>query len=729
MKRLFILILSILSSNLLISQEESTKPMGWPREINVSDYIIMVYEPQNMEYVDLRLKSNSAVSVKRGEDGTPTFGMMWTTTILDVDRESKMASMASINVDEVRFPDEVSDEQKQAFADVIETEIPKWDFIIPLQTLIDSMKVVSTYQPELKNDPPKILFATEASVLILTDGEAKFKAADENYELIVNSSAFIAKEIKTNTYYLKGGKFWYTSKAANGPWKVTEKAPKKLQELADKSGLNDEESAPEEGKPSYEPTQAPKIIMAAEPSELIVTKGELNFSPLDKTNLLYVDNTESDLFMLIEDQQYYLLISGRWFQSASLDGEWSYIASEELPKTFLDISADGPKANVLVSVAGTDQARDAIYDAQIPQTAAVDRDTKASEVTYNGEPEFEKIKGLDLEYAVNTNSSVFKDGDLYFLCDNAIWFQSDSPKGPWKVAEERPEEVDDIPAENPQYNTKYVYIYETSPTVVYVGYLPGYYGCYVYGGTVVYGTGFYYNPWYMGHYYYHPYSYGFSMRYNSVTGWSFGFSFGSPYGWYGHSYWSVHYHWGPSFYRPPYYRYGYRRPVYAQPIYHGGRDGVNRYRRPGTTPGYGGRQPNTRPTNPSPGNRRPSTQPVDRPNSRPSTQPVDRSRPSTQPVDRANRPSTQPTDRASRPSTQPTDRSYSRPSTQPSNQQRSNYDYNRSSNTNRSSNYNRSSSGYSRPTTRTSSPSSRSTARPASRPTAMPRGGGGMRRR
>ena len=50
---------------------------------------------------------------------------------------------------------------------------------------------------------------------------------------------------------------------------------------------------------------------------------------------------------------------------------------------------------------------DAIYDAQIPQTASVKKDTKPNDVVYNGDPEFEKIKGLELEYALNTESSVF----------------------------------------------------------------------------------------------------------------------------------------------------------------------------------------------------------------------------------------------------------------------------------------------------------------------------------
>jgi len=53
-----------------------------------------------------------------------------------------------------------------------------------------------------------------------------------------------------------------------------------------------------------------------------------------------------------------------------------------------------------------------------------------------------------------------------------------------------PDDVQDIPPDNPHYNVKYVYIYDSTPDVSYVGYTPAYMGSYVYGPCVVYGTGY-----------------------------------------------------------------------------------------------------------------------------------------------------------------------------------------------------------------------------------------------
>jgi hypothetical protein len=116
-----------------------------------------------------------------------------------------------------------------------------------------------------------------------------------------------------------------------------------------------------------------------------------------------------------------------------------------------------------------------------------------------------------------------------------------------------------VPPDCPIYNVKYVSIYESTPEVVYVGYTPAYTGSYVYGGCVVYGTGYYYQPWY-GHYYYpRPVTYGFAVHYSPYGGW--GMSFGMSYGWFSMSVHSGGGYWGAGGYHAGYhhgYNNGYR---------------------------------------------------------------------------------------------------------------------------------------------------------------------------
>ena len=85
--------------------------------------------------------------------------------------------------------------------------------------------------------------------------------------------------------------------------------------------------------------------------------------------------------MDVNSQQYYVLLSGRWYRSSSLKGQWQFIPADKLPADFAKIPAGSPKDNVLASVAGTDEANEAVMDAAIPQTAKVDRKTATANVS------------------------------------------------------------------------------------------------------------------------------------------------------------------------------------------------------------------------------------------------------------------------------------------------------------------------------------------------------------
>lgn len=222
-------------------------------------------------------------------------------------------------------------------------------------------------------------------------------------------------------------------------------------------------------------------------------------------------------------------------------------------------------------------------------------------IDYDGTPKFKKIEGTEMEYAINTSYSVLKIDGRYWVCHQAVWYVGAGPEGPWEVADSRPDEIALIPPKNPHYNTKYVYVYDSTPDVVYVGYTPGYVGSYAYGGCVVYGTGWYYPAWY-GHYYY-PYhaTWGFNMRYDPWSGWGVGVSWSNgPFtisigtggygGAYPYNYWGPH---GFAYVPVPVYvgRPAYRPPASWNPG--AGRPGD----RPSTQPVGGGDNLYKRPEN------------------------------------------------------------------------------------------------------------------------------------
>lgn len=536
-----------------------------------------MYQPQPDSMIGDHLYSRAAFSLTTPKFTTPVFGAVWSDAKFSTDRETGTCTIFDIKIMNFRFPgiDTMSEARVQHFKKILEDAVKDWDLDFSLDELKSSLalsKVAAGKSEGLKNDPPSIIYVKQKSVLVLFDGDPVFKETENSgLSRAVNTPFLVLQDMKDKNYYLFGAGYWYkSSDPVKVEWKNIPTPPaniakfyNEMKKESEKSGDTAETADAETADPS---TGIPKLVVATKPTELIQSQGEPNYAPIEGTQLLYMTNTDDNIFMTTDKNQYYILVSGRWYRSPALTGPWTFVESDNLPPDFAKIPEGSDKDIVLASIAGTDAAKEAVMDAQIPQTAAVDRKTAKCEVKYDGDPEFEKINGTDLARGMNTGSTVLLYKDLYYVCDNAVWFVGKGPVGPWEVATSIPDEFQKIPPDDPSYNVKYVYIYDVQPDVVYTGYTPGYMGCYVYGPTVVYGTGWVYPPFYRHYYYPRPWTYGFGMHYHPWYGWSMGF-YTSP-GWF---HFGLYHHWGgwwgprmyhPFFHHPFNHYYGPRPPVY-----------------------------------------------------------------------------------------------------------------------------------------------------------------------
>ncbi|MEM9050773.1 MAG: hypothetical protein AAGC47_01870 [Bacteroidota bacterium] len=566
--------------------------LAWPREVDAEKGLVTLYQPQLESYEANILQGRSAISYKPS-DGETTFGAFWFRAFLQTDKDSRTALLDQVDVMEIKFPGLEDSTQIGNVTAKLESLLESMEIVMSLDRLVASLDeagVVTNASSDLSNEAPDIYYKQEPTVLITIDGDPIWKGMDQyKLEAVVNSPFFIVKDDKSQQYYINGGEYWYTSsEATSDNWTLTEKVPSNVKKFASENApkLDDETSgkasAPEEST-NEETGEAvpPKLLVVTKPSELIVTAGEPDYQPVEGTNLLYVANSESDIILDIDAQQHYILLAGRWYKADKLRGDnWTFSEPSSLPDDFSEIPADGDLASIRTSVPGTPESRDALLEQSIPQTAEVSRKDTKIEVKFDGTPKFKQVPNTEVSYAENCDKQVMKIDQKYYAVDNGIWFVSDYPEGPYAVSDERPEEVDDLPADSPVYNTKYVYIYDSTPTTVYVGYTPGYTHAYVYNGVVVYGTGYYYPYWYGSVYYPRPVTYGFSVHYNPYTGW--GFSFGiSAGGWIG---WGYHPYYRP-YWGPCGYRYGYRSG-YGYGYHNGYRHGYNRGLANGYARGY-----------------------------------------------------------------------------------------------------------------------------------------------
>ncbi|MGB0776524.1 MAG: hypothetical protein ACPGR7_00710 [Flavobacteriaceae bacterium] len=556
-KRL-ILIVFVMISGVTFAQDEST----WPRETKIGDQEITLYQPQLDSLTDNKLTGRLALSIK-ATDQTPLFGAMFFSAEILSDYDEDTVSLISINIKNIKFPpDSKNEEDINTLINQLTTKIEASTMTVPLSQIkanVDLSQQVKESSKDLSTEAPEIFVEKKPTMLVLIDGKPVFKTDEESgVSYLQNSMFFIAQN--KDKYYLKGGSTWYESKEVLGSsWKKVGKAPKKIEKFSEDRVVKDTSTT----------KKIDAILVVDTPSELIVSEGDFEYEPVSNTQLLYVKNTESDVILDIDDQNHYVLINGRWYKSKTLKSDsWSFVKPDELPGTFKNIGQDSAISEVRVSIPGTEEAEEAIESQYVPQTAIVDRATATCEVHYDGDPKFKQIEGTEVAYAINTSSSVIEVNGKFYCVDQGIWFEAKKPKGPWKVSDKRPEEVASIPPSSPVYNVKYVYIYDSTPDVVYVGYTPGYFNSYVYNGVVVYGTGYYYNPWYGPYYYPRPVTYGFGVHYNPYTGW--GFTFGVSYGWMTVSAFHSPYYWGPAGYR-----YGYRHGYYHG-YNHGYYHGYNR---------------------------------------------------------------------------------------------------------------------------------------------------------
>lgn len=564
----------------------------WPRSFTTDDgTVIKIYQPQPESFSDNILKSRWAISVLQSGKTDPVFGTFWSVANVETDRDNRRVIIQSAKVPNVKFPGQPDENFTDNLKTALEANLPQTAGDLSLDELLSSLdqnQEQKKLSKDLNTTAPRIIYTDKPSLMVLIDGQPKLQPnKDWGLDVVVNSPFTIVKN-NDGLYYLYGGKHWYSAQAPTGPFAPAGNMPSNLQQVQTSvDAANSANAGYVDSAEAAQDNVVSNIIVSTSPAELIQSNGPASFSPISGTDLSYVSNSSNDIFQDQSSSKYYVLISGRWYSSTSLTGGWHYVASNALPANFARIPEGSPKDNVLASVAGTEAAREAIMDAQIPQTAKVDRSTATTDVTYNGDPQFAPLQGTDMQYGTNTSSSVIMSNGVYYTVDNGVWFQGPSPSGPWTVSTQRPDEVDRIPPNSPLYNIKYVYVYDVTPQYVYMGYTPGYLNNFIYGPTVVYGTGFYYNPWYGGYYYPRPWTWGFNMGYNPWGGWSFGYGFGAGWfhfgigfggGWGGRG-WGGGGWWGPHVYRPPYawnrYRtYGY----YGSNFYRNRNVYVNNYR-------------------------------------------------------------------------------------------------------------------------------------------------------
>jgi hypothetical protein len=502
---------------------------GWPRELKKEGATLVYFQPQIDSWKSHRdLMARVAFTLTPpGGKAVPGVASLKAKTM--VDKEAGTAVLKDIEMTDARFPslDEAkSKEMEKLLGKVLSFKA----MTMSLDRLVAlAEEGEESAQPvAVKTDPPTIFTSQTPAILLSLDGDPALAPIEgTKLQFVINTNWDVFFDTVNKKYYLLNDSVWLTTDALSGAWTVSSTLPADMSKLPTNQNWDDvKKNVP----PRYKTSKPPHVFFSSTPAELLVFKGKPVYAVIPGTRLGYATNTASDLFVQNDEQQFYFLISGRWFRAKSLDGPWSY-AGNDLPGDFARIPAGSPKSYVLASVPGTQEASDAVLLAEIPTTAVVNRAEAEAKVkiVYDGDPQFKPIEGTTLQYATNTQDKIIKVGDVYYLCFQAVWFMSTSPNGPWKTADSVPDVIYTIPPSSSVYNVTYVYVTNPTPTTVECSHTSGYVGVFVIGAavgaTIAYGTGYYYPPYiyYPPRYAYpiyrpYPYTYGVHAVYNPYNG-------------------------------------------------------------------------------------------------------------------------------------------------------------------------------------------------------------------
>jgi hypothetical protein len=499
---------------------------GWPREYTTSSGArLMLYEPQVESWTDQRrMVMYLAVSHLPAGSQKATLGTIKVEADTKVSVAERLVNFSSLTITSSSFPT-LSREETARVVSEITAAVPRNDRIIGLDRVlaaVDTSQITPNNIDGVKADPPRVFYSEKQAALVNIDGEPIWSPIPNNdLRYAVNTNWDLFEYAPSKTYYLRIDTLWMKAPAVEGPWTAEAALPESFAKLPDDENWKDVKAALKT-KPM---TSFPPIVyVSKKPAELILVTGAPKFVSVPNTGLLWLSNTESDVFRMGANGLIYFLVSGRWFSAPAFAGPWTF-ATLNLPEDFKRIPLEHSRSRVLASVPGTRQAIEAVMLAQVPQTARVSRrEIKAPEVAYQGEPKFEPIeKTSGVARAVNVDKDILKVGDLYYMCFDGVWFVGSTATGPWTLADKIPQEVYEIPISSPAYNVTQVTVESYDDDAVVYEAAAAYTGMMVAWGCAVWGSGYYYPPYYWGGGYYPAYypgypSYGYGARYNPWTG-------------------------------------------------------------------------------------------------------------------------------------------------------------------------------------------------------------------
>jgi len=224
----------------------------WPRKATYADETISMYQPQLEAWEGDSLRAYAALAVEGKTNKKTKYGVVWFTAQTEVDKVNRQVTLQDFQITRVKFPTMATKEgEYQAF---LQAKLPGKTKVIALDRLEAALAAIDSKQPDIKglpvnNHPPKVIFTTKPSLLVLVDGPPQYRdIGGTDLQLMLNTRATILLDTNKNQYYLNVMDGWLQAPdLVAGPWSYASKIPDDMKEIT--KGIQERQQAKAQFRP------------------------------------------------------------------------------------------------------------------------------------------------------------------------------------------------------------------------------------------------------------------------------------------------------------------------------------------------------------------------------------------------------------------------------------------------------------------------------------------------
>lgn len=204
--------------------------LGWPRDFDIGSDQLEVYQPQIETWQGDRMSGRMAIAVGP-KNGSPTYGVAHFSARAAVDKTAGTVTLGSITISKVDVP--TAPDQAARLQSVSQQQIPATGITTALDHLQTSyavsQKIANEQTVPVRNDPPRIVFSAQPTVLVPVDGDPAVGALQNapGFQRVINTRALFLQD-QAGTMYINAAGFWYEARTVAGPWLVLASPPAAL---------------------------------------------------------------------------------------------------------------------------------------------------------------------------------------------------------------------------------------------------------------------------------------------------------------------------------------------------------------------------------------------------------------------------------------------------------------------------------------------------------------------